>query len=171
MRRFISVLLALVVCFSLACTVSAAADSTPNDSSTTIVTGNLSWDQGSTSNITFKVTGNVDTSKGASVGGAALGANDYKITQAADGSYSIVLNQSYLSTLSAGEYYMTVYDAAGNAIKIPFTVNARGVLSFFDNPKTGDMARMDLWVPMMAVSALALAVVMFFYFKKFRKVN
>ena len=39
------------------------------------------------------------------------------------------------------------------------------------NPKTGDMAMMELWVPMMIVSALALAAVMVVYFKKFRKAN
>lgn len=39
------------------------------------------------------------------------------------------------------------------------------------NPKTGDIAQMELWVPMMVASALALVAVMFAYFKKFRKVN
>lgn len=39
------------------------------------------------------------------------------------------------------------------------------------NPKTGDMAQMELWVPMMIASALALAVLMFAYFKKYRKAN
>ena len=39
------------------------------------------------------------------------------------------------------------------------------------NPKTGDMAQMELWVPMLVISALALVAVMVVYFKKFRKAN
>lgn len=39
------------------------------------------------------------------------------------------------------------------------------------SPKTGDMAQMELWVPMMILSALALVAVMVVYFKKFRKAN
>lgn len=39
------------------------------------------------------------------------------------------------------------------------------------NPKTGDMAQMELWVPLMIVSALALVAMMVVYFKKFRKAN
>lgn len=39
------------------------------------------------------------------------------------------------------------------------------------NPKTGDIARMDIWVPVLIISAVALAVVLVIYFKKFRKTN
>ena len=40
-----------------------------------------------------------------------------------------------------------------------------------DVDRAGDIAQMELWVPMMVASALALVAVMFAYFKKFRKVN
>lgn len=39
------------------------------------------------------------------------------------------------------------------------------------NPKTGDMAQMELWVPILIASALALVAMVVVYFKKFRKVN
>lgn len=39
------------------------------------------------------------------------------------------------------------------------------------NPKTGDMAQMELWVPVLIASALALIAMVVVYFKKFRKAN
>lgn len=39
------------------------------------------------------------------------------------------------------------------------------------NPKTGDTAMMELWVPVLIVSALALLAVAVIYFKKIRKAN
>lgn len=39
------------------------------------------------------------------------------------------------------------------------------------NPKTGDTAMMELWVPVMILSALALVIVAVIYFKKFRKAD
>ena len=78
MRKAISILLALVICFSLACTVSAAANS-PAQGGTPVSTGS-------------------------------------------------------------------------------------------SNPKTGDTANMELWVPVMGASALALVAVVFVYTKKSRKV-
>jgi hypothetical protein len=39
------------------------------------------------------------------------------------------------------------------------------------NPKTGDAAMMELWVPALVISAIALAVVALIYFKKIRKAN
>ena len=41
----------------------------------------------------------------------------------------------------------------------------------WDNPKTGDTAMMELWVPVLVISAIALAVVALIYFKKIRKAN
>lgn len=38
-------------------------------------------------------------------------------------------------------------------------------------PKTGDTAMMELWVPVLVISAIALAVVALIYFKKIRKAN
>lgn len=40
-----------------------------------------------------------------------------------------------------------------------------------DVPKTGDVNRMDIWVPVLVISALALVVLLVIYFKKFRKTN
>ena len=39
------------------------------------------------------------------------------------------------------------------------------------NPKTGDIANMQFWIPVLIVSALALAAIVVIYFKKFRKAN
>ena len=39
------------------------------------------------------------------------------------------------------------------------------------NPKTGDVAQMELWIPVLIASALALMAMAAVYFKKFRKVN
>lgn len=39
------------------------------------------------------------------------------------------------------------------------------------NPKTGDVAQMELWIPVLIVSALALIAMVVVYFKKFRKAN
>lgn len=162
MRRFISVLLALVVCFSLACTVSAATGSTPNNAPINMG----AHTQGSTGNMTVTIKdATQDNTTIKDSNGKVLGSGNYTVKNGV-----ITFNQSYLNTLSAGKYSMYV-TVDGVTYEVQFVVNAAGVLSFLTNPKTGDMARMDLWVPMMAVSALALAVVIFFYFKKFRKVN
>lgn len=167
MRRFISVLLALVICFSLACTVSAATSSTPNEAPK-VDLGNIgSTTQGSNASMTVVIKG---ANKGNTTvrikGGSALSSSDYSVSDKG----ALTLNPSYLKDLPAGTYEMEV-QVGNQTYTLKFTVNARGVLSFFDNPKTGDMARMELWVPMMAVSALALVAVLFFYFKKVRKVN
>lgn len=45
------------------------------------------------------------------------------------------------------------------------------VVTFGSNPKTGDMAQMELWVPILIASALALVAMVVVYFKKFRKAN
>lgn len=165
MRRFISVLLALVICFSLACTVSAATVSTPNNAPVDL--GNIgSMPQGSNGSMSVTIQGATMSNAKVSVNGAPLGSGDYSISD----SGVITLSPSYLSKLGAGKYTMTI-EVNGQLYTVTFTISASGVVTFFTNPKTGDMARMDLWVPMMAASALALVAVMFVYFKKFRKVN
>lgn len=40
-----------------------------------------------------------------------------------------------------------------------------------DNPKTGDINNMEIWVPILVISAIALVVLAVIYFKKFRKSN
>ena len=162
MRRFISVLLALVICFSLACTVSAATVSTPNNAPINMGTHT----QGSTNSLGVTIAGATqDNTTVKDANGNVVGSGNYTVNNGV-----ITFNQSYLNTFGAGNHSLTVM-VNGVPYEVQFVVNAAGVLSFLTNPKTGDMARMDLWVPMMAVSALALVAVLFFYFKKVRKVN
>ena len=57
-------------------------------------------------------------------------------------------------------------------LAIPMAAFAAGTPSIGnESPKTGDMANMELWVPMLIASALALVSLMVVYVKKFRKAN
>lgn len=166
MRRAISFLLALVFCFSLAISVSAAVKS-PAQSGRPSVVGGSNWYKGSKNGMSVSVKGGeVESVK---VAGKTLDKDDYKVTEKADGTTTITLDEEYLNSLPAGSYTMTIM-VNGKAVTHKFTVTDAGV--YYDgNPKTGDSARMELWVPTMIASALALVAVVFAYFKKFRKVN
>ena len=166
MRRAISFLLALVFCFSLAFSVSAAVKS-PAQSGRPSVVGGSTWYKGGKNGLSVAVKGGeVGAVK---VAGKNLNKGDYKVTKNADGSTTITLDDDYLNSLPVGTYTMTIM-VNGEAVTYTFTVTEAGV--FYDgNPKTGDSARMELWVPTMIASALALVAVVFVYFKKFRKVN
>lgn len=165
MRRVVSFLLALVFCFSLACTVSA---NSPGQGGTPSVSGGNVWYQGSNGNLALQLPAGV-TEENVKDSGVEVNGNkltegvDYTISVDANGNVIITLTNEYLSKLPVGTYTMTV---AGKTIT--FVVTKAGVI--WGNPKTGDMANMQLWVPMMIASALALAAVVFVYFKKFRKV-
>lgn len=166
MRRAICFLLALVFCFSLAVSVSAAVKS-PAQSGRPTVVGGSTWYKGGKNGMSVAVKGGeVESVK---VGGKSLDKGDYTVKENADGSTTITLDDDYLNSLPVGSYTMTIM-VNGQKVTYKFTVTEAGV--YYDgNPKTGDTARMDLWVPTMIASALALVAVVFAYFKKFRKVN
>ena len=56
-------------------------------------------------------------------------------------------------------------------VALPMAVFAATPSIGNESPKTGDMANMELWVPMLIASALALVSLMVVYVKKFRKAN
>lgn len=166
MRRAICFLMALVFCFSLACTVSATINS-PGQGGTPSVGGGNVWYTGSNTGhvVDVPADGNVEEVK---VGNDALDDGDYTVTQNGDGTVKIIIGSEYLSKLPIGTYVVSVVI---NGQSYTFTLVVAEAGAFWFNPKTGDMARMELWVPMMIASALALVAAVFVYFKKFRKVN
>jgi len=168
MRRAVCFLLALVFCFSLAVSVSAAVKS-PAQSGRPVTVGGNKWYKGSNTGMSVAIKGTNGNVENVKVGNKTLAAGDYKVSKNADGTVTVTLDDDYLNSLAAGSYTMKIL-VDGQWVEFKFTVSEAGV--YYDgNPKTGDSARMELWVPTLIASALALVAVMFAYFKKFRKVN
>ena len=105
-----------------------------------------SWTQGSSAALSFTADGPFDAFEGVSVDGKKLEKDQY---EAKEGTV-ILLKNSFLKGLKAGEHTITVHFAEADAAGT-FTVAAAG-----DNPKTGDT--IGIWLMLLAFSGTALVL-------------